>query len=180
MRILFILLILLSVACKSKKEATSNQDSIKVEEAEAKTTMEEEVIQKETPKNINFPKNAIARIQRTACFGRCPIYTLTVYDDGSAELFAERWLEQEGKFTATVDQSKFQNLLEKAEAINFFELEDVYNSEAVTDLPSTITTLRRDDELKQIVNRYQGPQELSDFEKFFDELYLKSDWKKKE
>jgi hypothetical protein len=175
-----IFVISFSFACKNKKEVTETQKPMPVEQADSKPTMEEEFPVKTQKQRIKFPENAIARIQRTACFGHCPIYTLTVYNDGTAMLHAEKWLDLEGDFTATVDQKKFDNLIQKAEEVGYFELKDVYDSESVTDLPSTITTLRKGDELKQIVNRYQGPDDLDDFEKYFDELYLKLDWKETE
>lgn len=187
MRVLSILLILFALACKNKKEATSTKEPIEVKQADSKPSMEEDAdkasmdetsAKKAVKKQIDFPDKALARIQRTACFGHCPIYTLTVYKDGTAKLHAEKWLDFEGDFTATVDQKKFDNLMQKAEEVGYFRLQDIYDSESVTDLPSTITTLRKADELKQIVNRYQGPDDLDDFEKYFDELYLKLDWKK--
>ena len=189
MRILVILMLILSLGCKSKKEATSTKEPIEVKQADAKPTMEENADETSMDKNsakqvvnkqIDFPDNAIAGIQRTACFGKCPIYKLRVYDNGTAELHAENWLDKEGDFIATVDQERFEKLMQKAEEIGYFGLANVYDSESVTDLPSTITTMRREDELKQVVNRYQGPEKLDKFEKYFDELYLNLDWKKSE
>ena len=180
MRTLSILFILLSLACKNKHEASSSKETTQQETSEPRSNEDKNANEQSAKQKIVFPDQAIARIQRTACFGRCPIYTLTVFNDGSAKLKAEKWLDQEGDFTAKVDQKKIDKLMQKANEIGFFELNNEYDSDSVTDLPSTITTLRRGDELKQIVNRYQGPEKLSNFEKYFDELYLKLDWEKTE
>ncbi|MAY83297.1 MAG: hypothetical protein CMP59_04110 [Flavobacteriales bacterium] len=176
MRILAILLIVLSFACKNKKEATAKEEVVQERTYPVKEDVEEQVEAKVVKKTIDFPDNAIARIQRTPCFGRCPIYTITVYNDGTVIYNAEKFVEYEGKFKAQADEQKIQMLMSKAEEIGFFKLQSNYDNENVTDLPSTITTLRRDDEVKQIINRYEGPEELSLFEKYFDELFLKMKW----
>lgn len=180
MRIVLILLIACSFACKSKKEVTEKNAPLveqPIEQVEEK--LQEAEVEGEK-QNIAFPSNAVARIQRTACFGRCPIYILTVYEDGRVLYEAQKWVENEGTFQAKTDPSKFKQLLSRAEEINYFALKNKYDSEYVTDIPSTITTLRKDDELKQIVNRYEGPDELRDFEKYFDSLYLQLEWSKQD
>jgi (2Fe-2S) ferredoxin len=176
MRIFLIAFILLSFACKSKKDAAEKLESKEesTEQVEQRIPLETDGME-ETAKNA-FPKNAIARIQRTACFGRCPIYTLTVYKDGIVIYEAEKWVEKEGTFQTKVDQKVIQQLMKKAESVNYFGMKNVYDSAQVTDLPSTITSLRTEDQLKIIVNRFQGPEELAEFEKYFDELFLKLNW----
>jgi len=178
MRILCILLIILSIACKNKKETSKNvSKSMKAEQADSKPMMEDtDQDEKSAVKKIVFPENAIARLQRTPCFGRCPIYTLTVYEDGTVIYYAEKFVEKEGKFQAKVGEEKIRKLIKKAETIGYFEMKAKYDSDGVTDVPSTITTLRRDDELKQIVNRFQGPEPLSEFENYFDDLFLNLEW----
>lgn len=180
MRILLIVLIGFTLACKSKKGVAEKAKPLSEE-------VQEELIEKpqiadeaSKKKSIDFPRNAIARIQRTACYGRCPIYTLTVYSDGSVLYEAQKWVKEEGTFQGKANPEKFQQLLNKANEIGFFELKDEYDSEYVTDLPSVITTLRSDDVLKQVVNRYQGPEKLSEFEKYFDTLYLELQWSKQD
>ena len=189
MKYLVPILICLIFACKSKKEATAT--------AEPSIEDRKEVIQEEVPvEKLNeapkqteganaialkqFPKNAIGRIQRTACFGRCPIYTLTIYEDGTVIYLGQKWVEKEGTYQTKIDLEVFQKLLDKANEIGYFELDDVYDSDQITDLPSTITTLRQDENLKMVVNRYQGPDKLKGFEQYFDSLFEDVNWTKQE
>ena len=180
MRIISILLLLFVIACKNKQESssTTSKPNPQIEAMRGMEDVEEdenaEVMEKTV---IDLPENAVARIQRTPCFGRCPIYTLTVFADGSVIYHAEKWVEKEGDFQAQADPAKFQNLLARAKEIGYFDFNNEYDSESVTDLPSTITTLRNGDQLKQVINRYQGPESLSEFENYFDSQYLKLDWK---
>ncbi len=178
MRIL-LSIVILSIglfACKSKKEVSEKEQALTEQTQEELVEKPSKEVAVESQQKIDFPENAVARIQRTACFGRCPIYTLTVYEDGTVLYQAEKWVEKEGTFQGKADPEWFKKLLAKAEEVGYFNMKNKYDSEGVTDLPSVITTLRRDDELKQIVNRYQGPEALADFEKYFDSLYLKLNW----
>lgn len=176
MRIFLIAILLFSFACKSKKEVIEKAEVKEepIEQIIAEATTEEDGVLKRA--KDAFPESAIARIQRTACFGRCPIYILTVYKGGVVIYEAKKWVDKEGTFQAKVDEGKIQELMQRAESINYFDLENEYDSQKVSDLPSTITSLRNEDQFKTIVNRYQGPEELSEFEKYFDELFLNLDW----
>ncbi len=123
-----------------------------------------------------IPSNAIARIQRTNCFGRCPVYILTVFKDGRLEYFGKKFTPREGKYNAKVDIKMVEKLIEKSKEIDFNGLENIYDKEAITDLPSTITSIRTNGQLKTIVNRFDAPQQLRKFETFFDELFKEVEW----
>jgi len=174
--LILILFLALIFACKSKQKASENANVSSEETVEevVENTQEEQSVKKKVA--IDLPSEAVARIQRTACFGRCPIYVLTVYKDGTVIYNAEKWVDKEGTFQAKASTELFQKLLKKAEEIGYFSLDDLYDSDGVTDLPSTITTIRSEEDLKQIVNRYQGPEKLADFEQYFDSLYLSLEW----
>ena len=126
----------------------------------------------------NLPDSLVARIQRTACFGRCPIYTLSVYESGYVDYNGEKWVEKEGIYEAKVSQEVLGQLLDFAENINYFELDNEYDNKQVTDLPATITSIRNEEGIKTIVNRYGGPKKLDEFARYFDSLFDTIDWKR--
>jgi hypothetical protein len=186
-------LLLLTGACKNNQNASADNPTETVQEPPSPPPppavaepSEELVLQEPPPESAGFHKRAqeelsdsvFARIQRTACFGRCPIYTLTVYESGYTEYHGEKWVDKEGKFTTTISREKMQALRERANEIGYFSLNNEYDSPYVTDLPSTITTLRHEEDFKTIVNRYQGPEKLREFEEFFDELFAEVEWER--
>lgn len=189
---LFTILLALN-ACKGKKDALAKEEKAKTETAVKKMTDAEkeaaliEQIKNEKPQNEaedyykmvekEIDENAIARIQRTACFGRCPIYTLTVFEDGRVVYFGKKFTPREGKFEGKVSPDIIENLKKFAVEIGFSNFNNVYDKQAITDLPSTITSLRTDEELKTVVNRFDGPQDLRKFEDFFDKLFAEVEWK---
>jgi hypothetical protein len=188
---LFTILLVLN-ACKGKKDVAVQEEKPKTETAASEMTdAEREAAIIEQMKNEKLPNqgedyyamvekeiptNAVARIQRTPCFGRCPIYTLTVYEDGRAEYFGKNFAPREGKWTAAVSLELMEQLKVFANEIGYFELENVYDKEVVTDVPSTITSLRTEEGLKTVVNRFDAPEGLYRFEQYFDELFMNVEW----
>ncbi|MEQ8624658.1 MAG: DUF6438 domain-containing protein [Vicingaceae bacterium] len=171
----FLLLISLAMySCKNSKHQTSkvNQQETKDEIVTTPISGDEVADQNK----IIFSDSVLAQIQRTPCFGRCGIYTLTVYKSGYVRYKGEKWVEKEGIYEARVTPEILDKLIDFAKEINYFELENEYDNKQVTDLPATITSVRNDEGIKTIVNRYNGPNELSEFEKYFDSLFESVNW----
>jgi hypothetical protein len=127
-----------------------------------------------------IPSNAVARIQRTACFGRCPIYTLTVFEGGRVEYFGKKFTPREGRFESTISPEVIEKLITEAGTYGFFELNNVYDKQAITDLPSTITSVKNAEGMKTVVNRFNGPETLRGFEQYFDNLFNELEWNEME
>ncbi len=175
---------ILIVGCKSKKEVVAKKDTKIEEKAEQKLTSdsdyetynhnqmptesEGDILQKKALAKLS--DSLVARIQRTACFGRCPIYTASIYKSGYVDYMGEKWVEREGKQFARISKEKIDALLAEAKKIEFQKMNTIYDSKSVTDLPSTIITLRFEEGPKIVVNRYQGPEELSVFARYFDQM----------
>ena len=182
--IIFISVIALG-ACKSKKELAEKKDSKIEEKATEKVTedVESEAYLKKQEKLqdsegeilakkalAKLSDSLVARIQRTACFGRCPIYTASIYKSGYVDYMGEKWVQREGHFKSKISQQAIDKLLNEAKRIGFMGLENAYDSEYITDLPSTILSLRIEDQAKIVVNRYQAPEKLRAFEQYFDKV----------
>ena len=108
-------------------------------------------------------------MERTPCFGRCPVYTLHIYPDGKMVYEGKQFSKLEGYYTTQVTKEFMNDLALYAKRISYFNLEDTYDA-AVTDLPTTITEMWYKDQHHKIINRYGGPDELSKFQNFVDEL----------
>ena len=93
--------LILVISCKSSDHVSdSSSKETKEKEAASKevTPDQESGDQKETePEEIKrlhakLSDTTFARIQRTACFGTCPIYVMTVYKSGLVKYYGEKWL----------------------------------------------------------------------------------------
>ena len=112
-------------------------------------------------------KELIIALERTACYGTCPIYKIEVFSDGSAMYYGERFVDNLGKYTFNVSQETINYILKKAVEIRFFEMEDKYTAD-ITDLPKTIVFIKKDRKKKKIIDYYGAPKTLKEFESLVD------------
>lgn len=127
----------------------------------------------------------VITLERTACFGACPIYGLTVYGDGRVEYEGVRFVDVTGRQTSTLSPSQVRELAAALEQAGYFNLKDDYTV-PVTDLPTTITSVTLGGRTKTIRN-YGGcfgdlegaekaPQALCDFEAKIDAVTHSAQW----
>lgn len=118
-----------------------------------------------------------ASIERTACFGTCPVYKLTIYIDGTVILDGRHFWTKDGDvdssrtgwFKGMIEQSDLQLISEKAIELGFFKLLSHYPSGGITDLPSTTTYLNLNGIEKTVLNEnYNVPRVVFDFENYVD------------
>lgn len=138
-----------------------------------------------TPQPTSAPNysDLVITLERTACFGTCPVYKLTVYGDGRAEYEGEMFVAVEGRQTATISAEQVRELAAAIEKANYFSLKGDYSALA-TDLPSAITTVTLDGQTKTI-NHYgmcgypdidTAPEELCDLENKIDKIANSAQW----
>lgn len=115
-------------------------------------------------------------LTKTPCFGKCPAYTVNVYRSGCATYNGKSHVEKTGEHTARIGTDTMALLLAKAEAIGFFNLQEVYDSQ-VTDLPTTTIAIAAGGRSKQVKARHQVPQQFKDFAAYAEGLLLPIAWK---
>lgn len=96
-------------------------------------------------------------LERTACFGTCPMYTVTILEDGTVLYNGERFVDVTGEQTSQIDPERVALMVEAFADAGYFDWDEEYTSQTVTDLPSTITSVTRNGETHRIV-RYAGDQ----------------------
>lgn len=156
---LLLLLIFTLIACKQTNKATENLPEV-------------------TSTNNEAAKETIfISMERTPCLGRCPGYTITIYETGMVIYEGRDFVEKEGKYTAMLSNDAMKELKNFIISIDFFNLKDKYDKE-ITDIPSCIIAVSLDGKYKKIIDRYEGPQGLKDLEKLIDYYVLTDDLKK--
>ena len=122
------------------------------------------------------PADAVISLQRTSCFGPCPIYTVSIDASGTVTYEGERFVRVVGRRTAHIDPSTVATLLARAGQIRFFALRDTYRSienpdgttTTVTDLPTTIVTITVKGRTKRVEDYVGAPDALTEFEREID------------
>lgn len=105
-------------------------------------------------------------LERTACFGTCPSYKVTLRRDGTISYDGRRFVELQGRYEGTF--YGFDRLAQLIVARGYFNFKDNYDINA-TDLPSAITSVVRGGKRKTITNYGDaGPVELWGIETAID------------
>ncbi len=67
---------------------------------------------------------AIATLERTGCYGECPVYRLTVNSDGSVVYVGTRWVKVLGRQVYRLSEAQMAELQAAFERANFNQLHD--------------------------------------------------------
>jgi Domain of unknown function (DUF6438) len=125
----------------------------------------------------------VVSLERTACFGTCPVYQLTVYGDGRVVYDGQAFVAVRGKRTAQISPEQVQKLVQAIEAANFFSLADRYTVDA-TDLPGAWTSVTLNGQSKRVW-RYgssgdlgidNAPKALTELEQAIDTIANAQQW----
>ena len=128
------------------------------------------------------PEDAITEIslERTACYGACPVDKVILRSDGKAEYTGSEHVKRKGNYKGKIGNDDFQKLAKLVAEKKFFDLKDNY-TRPITDHPTLITTAKRGKTTKKVSNYANAaPKELEEIEKKIIELIDKIEWKKAE
>ena len=111
----------------------------------------------------------IISLQRTACFGTCPIYKIEILSDGSGIYTGTRFVENIGITKFSLSETQLNLILTQAEAIGFTNMQEEY-SEPISDLPTTFIQIKN----KRIRDYTGAPKTLKNLENLIDQMYQKA------
>jgi len=169
--ILGLLAVVVLVACNRKTSATSTTETSPKGEA-TKPKVGEPV---EMPKEKAYQ---VVGLQKTACFGKCPVYQVKLFNDGTATWHGQMNVERMGWHEATVGKEVLAAIKQKVSEVRYLDFAAQYPTvNKVADLPSTVTYIRIGDIEKQVINTYQGPAELEAFESYLEGIIMGLPWK---
>jgi Domain of unknown function (DUF6438) len=125
------------------------------------------------------PHVVMVTLERTACYGWCPVYTLTVYRDGAVEYQGTNFVKVKGKATDRLSPDQLAALDKLFTDNHYFALEDAYEHYEMTDQPGATTSYRAGDRSKTI-RHYHGdshaPPALRDVEDGIDRIVHTERW----
>ncbi|MBZ0303691.1 MAG: DUF6438 domain-containing protein [Anaerolineae bacterium] len=94
-------------------------------------------------------------LERTACFGTCPVYMVSILEDGTVIYQGENFVDMTGEQRGQIDPATVEQMVAAFEAAGYFDWNEAYDTMNVTDLPYVTTSVTRNGETKQIL-RYAG------------------------
>ena len=115
---------------------------------------------------ISSEAKLIISLERTACYGTCPIYKIEIFTDGTGVYTGIRFVENIGITKFHLPEDKINLILNHADSINFITLQDEY-TERISDLPTTFIQIRD----KRIRDYNGAPSKLKELELLIDQIY---------
>lgn len=117
-------------------------------------------------------REPVATLHRTACFGRCPAYTVSIYRDGVIEYDGTGYVKTKGKATGRLSRAKIDAIDRRFAAAHYFDFKDRYHAD-VTDAPWAITSWHHDGKVKTVEHYFgddHAPEALTRLEDDLDKL----------
>jgi hypothetical protein len=115
------------------------------------------------------PGHLTVSMQRTACFGTCPVYTVRIYEDGLVEYTGTRFVKLAGAQSWHIEPAAVRALVAEIDKAGFFEMRDEYTA-PVTDQPTTYVTVISGGRHKSIKDYFNAPPALEEIEQRIDEV----------
>ena len=128
---------------------------------------------------------AVITLERTPCFGSCPVYTVGVSASGEVTYQGRAHVRRLGTATARISEARVDSLLYELDRAGYFTFANRYRpSEPVcgryaTDSPAAITSVTHRGRSKRIEHDYgcgSAPGALVILERRIDEVLGSSQW----
>jgi hypothetical protein len=135
--------------------------------------------------NTGAGLDPVITLDRTACFGQCPVYHLSVAPDGTVLYQGSAHVPHLGPATGRIPPERVEALLSEIERAGYFSFAPRYTpaepacGRYSTDSPSAITTVRVRARTKRIEHDYgcgASPGALTVLERRIDEVLGSGQW----
>ncbi|MCC7164869.1 MAG: hypothetical protein IT331_20400 [Anaerolineae bacterium] len=123
-------------------------------------------------------QDVVITLERTMCFGSCPVYLLTIKGDGTVIFDGRKYVKDEGQHITTISQEDVKALVLEFERINYFSFSN-FTDYDMTDMPYAITSITING-TTTTVEHYHGdgdaPKELFELERKIDKVSNSTQW----
>lgn len=175
---LFVILFLLFslFACSEKNENSLSPEELSTQYNDFKNEITSDL----SPAKIT--------LERTMCYGTCPIYSLAIYEDGTVEYFGHQYVNSVGLYKSSISKSSLNTLISFATSKGYSDLLNEYYTVIdtaedgslieiqISDLPTKISSLKLVGKRKIVKNYYGAPKWLSEFETKIDSVVNVIKW----
>lgn len=121
----------------------------------------------------------VITLERTPCFGACPVYSLAIRGDGTVNYEGKDFVKVKGTARTTISMDQVYKLVHEFEKADYFSLKDSYTERTATDMPSVITSITTGGRTKKI-EHYHGdfsaPEKLTELEYMIDQIVNADQW----
>jgi hypothetical protein len=119
----------------------------------------------------------VITLERSQCFGSCPVYSVTIHGDGTVVYKGKRYVKVSGTRRYKIPKEDVKKLVAEFYRIDYFSLKAEYTERVnddgtitnVTDLPGTTTSITINGKRKSVYNYFGGPESLEELEHKIDD-----------
>jgi hypothetical protein len=139
----------------------------------------------ETPSQTVTGSGPAITLERTACFGSCPVYTISVTSSGDVKYEGKAHVHQMGPASGRIPKDQVAALLSEIEQAGYFTYDERYQSSEpgcgryATDSPTVITSVTMAGRTKRITHDYGcsgAPGALTILERKIDDALGSGRW----
>lgn len=114
------------------------------------------------------------QLERTMCFGECPVYKVEILSDGTVHYKGDMFVEKTGKHSWQIDAATIEKLNNGLKYYRYFDIRKVKPTFVAKDNPSCLLTVTLQDGTSKKTNNDHGensyPEELFKLEDKIDKL----------
>ncbi len=121
----------------------------------------------------------LVSLERTSCYGWCPVYRVAVYEDGVLEFEGRHFVLRPGLHEARVSAAQLVALRQAAARAQFAALNERYVRRDYPDMPSIITIMNVDGAYKEVRHYFgdtSAPDQLIRLEEEIDRIVEIERW----
>jgi hypothetical protein len=122
----------------------------------------------------------LATLERTACFGFCPIYKVTIFRDGVVEYEGKQFVKIQGQAIGRLSAQQLAQLRELFRRNGYLQLASAYDRLNATDLPWAYTSYSPVPDQTKSIRHYLGdwsaPPALTRVEEGIDRIVNIEQW----
>ncbi len=114
----------------------------------------------------------VAYLERTRCFGICPVYSISIYRSGCVVFEGNEHVKPIGNYFTFLNRTELVSIGAQAEQLGFFNLNDEYRNPYLTDFPTVYVEVRYKGKKKRVWHYdAEPPRNLVEMEDFIDKLF---------
>jgi Domain of unknown function (DUF6438) len=134
------------------------------------------------PAGVKAAHELMVSLQRTPCFGQCPVFKIELFGDGKVVYEGKAFSKRVGTYSATASPEFMKAIEQKATGVKYLSFDTKYpkGESMITDIPTTISFFKSGSESKTIHNNYDAPIELIEFERWLEAHFESLTWETKE
>ena len=119
----------------------------------------------------------LVEFTRGACYGKCPVYTLTIYNEGLAKFNGKKFTDKDGIHTKLLSKAQVEELRKTLEKANLFDYPDNYEDGIADAAQVTLTYYSENGgPIKRIKGKGDRPEALKQLDARLEEIANSAGW----